>query len=157
MKSILLCICLVFLCSCQQKKQVKNYEVKDDAAANLSLTYYPLYPHEILNISINGESIYETIGDTIKTHLPIRKYFNIPASIKSMMVSSKYNGRQILNKTFINDLQVPKLSLFISMPYPIREKISQDPAWKPTWGKIPIDSSERIVKLEPDSLPYWKF
>lgn len=152
MKRPILIFAIIFLSiSCYNPGINWEYEVDSRNAANFSLECYLLYPNEEIQVSVNNELLFKTKSN--KDHYNLRKYFFYPAGIERVQVSGFYEGKVIYARDFSDTLTgVSKLNLFISMPYPKGMIIPSDPQWRPGWTNIPIDSVDRIIILEPDTL-----
>lgn len=142
---------VLFMASCGEKRTNNEYEVSTRDEANFSLECYSLYPNEKLQVRVNDNVLYEKVGN--KADNKIRKYFFFPSKIDKVQIISTYEGKKVYSKEFIDTLtEVSRVNLFISMPYPKGAIISNEPDWKPKWGTLSIDSADRIIRLEVDTI-----
>jgi hypothetical protein len=141
----------LIMASCRERRTDNEYEVSTRDKANFSLECYSLYPNEKLQVRVNDTVLYEKVGNNLDND--IHKYFFFPSKIDKIQVISTYEGKKVYSKEFIDTLiEVSRLNLFISMPYPKGAIISNKPNWKPNWGKLSIDSADRIIRLEVDTI-----
>ena len=143
-------VCLFVGYGCRNS-EVKNYRVKEKNSANFSVFVSMLYPKEHLLVKVNGDLILDQVGENITGSPTAYNHFHYPDSIKTIEVTSQYNGKVLFKRLFIDTLvNIAQRSVIISRPFP---KGMTKENYKP-YGYVSIDSSDRTITLINDAVYY---